>query len=122
MSNSSLAKLALQHSHIVELGATTGESTRTLVDNTLGMVSVISSFDNGAFDTFLSNIVDVVPGKLAVFLDDPKTAANKWNMGLIDMIFVNSLPYEDIADWEPLVSRGGLICGQGPDTLWIRTL
>ena len=127
-----LAEQAVHHSSIVEIGAWMGVTTRALADNTSGSVTVIDSWDGGtdvpiqdilkgkpadwAYNQFLANTSDLT--NLVVFRKDSLAAACEfasWG-GKFDMIFLDaSHDYEsvigDLLAWRPLLSEGGLLCG-----------
>jgi len=117
---------ARTHSCIVEVGCWMGRSTRTLVDNTPGIVYAVDTWRGSeehrgdfvgkdpdwVYDAFKANMAD--RDNVHVMRMTSLEAAEKWSGATFDMVFIDAAhDYDsiraDILAWKPLVH--GLLCG-----------
>jgi hypothetical protein len=130
-----LATQATNRYRIVEIGSWVGRSTRALADNTKGVVTAVDTWDG--MDTTVTDqraYDSVLVGKpedwlLNQFKNNMRGLKNVRIMQMtsleaavalkretFDMIFIDgSHNYEavkaDILAWQPLLAKGGLLCG-----------
>ncbi len=122
-----LAETASKYKNICEIGSWKGRSTRAIADNMPqdAELTVVDLFKDGYLEgkelraTFEENLHEYLEaGRISICQMDSETAAElfaKVNIKF-DMIFVDGehfyeYAYNDIRNYLPLLSPGGILCG-----------
>lgn len=130
-----LGEHALHHSRIVEVGCWRGRSTRALCDNSPGTVTAVDTWKGSPeladelrfmeevsgdpdwlFHEFQRNLADCRNLEVLRLPSLEAAAKLKAEERSFDMIFLDALHdylsvRADISAWFPLVSPGGILCG-----------
>lgn len=134
-----LAEQAQSHHMIAEIGSWMGRSTMALARHTPGVVFSIDTWDSplnqwctendlnknnysrdSVFNTYLHNLGPLVGTTVFPFICMSRGAAwmfrQKFDMVFIDAGHDYTSVHDDITEWKPLITPGGLICGHDYST------
>jgi len=138
-----LAQQAKKHPIVIEVGSWHGRSTRSLGDNSCGVVYAVDHWKGSegegvahasannmkgdhAYYEFLKNNFDLIQqGKIIPIRLDTENASDFFKEKDIkaDMIFIDAghtydEVIKDIENWMPLVKEGGILCGHDYSQDW----